>query len=142
MASVAAIMRGVCALFQIFALRQAAVIPDAGTDAFSADEYGADAFGVQVCGADASVAPVSGADGEALCFIRCGRITIVKSIVPTSIAAAKIPKSLSAGELSGISAQKAPTVVMLPVIRGETTWRSDSPTLPLQWYVWVIRCSG
>ena len=122
MARVAAIMRGVCALFHTFALRQAAVIPDAG----------ADASGVQVCGADE----------EALCFIRCGRITIVKSIVPTSIAAAKMPKSLSAGELSGISAQKAPTVVMLPVMRGETTWRSDSPTLPLQWYVWVIRCSG
>ena len=132
MARVAAIMRGVCALFHTFALRQAAVIPDAGADAFSADEYGADASGVQVCGADE----------EALCFIRCGRITIVKSIVPTSIAAAKMPKSLSAGELSGISAQKAPTVVMLPVMRGETTWRSDSPTLPLQWYVWVIRCSG
>ena len=115
-------MRGFCALFHKFALRQAAVIPDAGADAFSADEYGA--------------------DEEALCFIRCGRITIVKSIVPTSIAAAKMPKSLSAGELSGISAQKAPTVVMLPVMRGETTWRSDSPTLPLQWYVWVIRCSG
>ena len=142
MARVAAIMRGVCALFHTFALRQAAVIPDAGADAFSADEYGADASGVQVCGADASVALVSGVDAEALCFIRCGRITIVKSIVPTSIAAAKMPKSLSAGELSGISAQKAPTVVMLPVMRGETTWRSDSPTLPLQWYVWVIRCSG
>ena len=122
MARVAAIMRGVCALFHTFALRQAAVIPDAGASAFGADEYGA--------------------DEEALCFIRCGRITIVKSIVPTSIAAAKMPKSLSAGELSGISAQKAPTVVMLPVMRGETTWRSDSPTLPLQWYVWVIRCSG
>ncbi len=42
-------------------------------------------------------------------------------MVPTSIAAANMPRSRSATARSGISVRKAATVVMFPIIRGDST---------------------
>ena len=44
-----------------------------------------------------------------------------KRMVPNNMAAAKIPNCFSAGECNGISTRKAPMVVILPIMSGEST---------------------
>ncbi len=67
--------------------------------------------------------------GIDMAVMRCGRTRIQKTMVPMSIEAAKMPKCRNAVACKGTKARKAPTVVILPTIRGERTslsvWRTD-----------------
>ena len=78
---------------------------------------------------------------DSLAFTRCGKKMSTKRMVPMSIKAAKNPRSLSAGELSGISAAKAPTVVMLPMRSGGTI---SFKSCLIEWVlsVWATKWSG
>ena len=74
-------------------------------------------------------------------FTQCGSNTSTTASVPTSSAAAKSPKSRKAEACSGTKAAKAPTVVTLPMSKGEASSRKLRRTSPAC-RKWATKCSG